>query len=165
VSDVDFIRRINLDLLYLPFAAKLVELVTALDAEHTPFYATSGFRSHEEQQALWERGRRLPGAKKVTNSPAGYSAHNYGVAADLCRDGDVDKWGLQPDWHGPSYEVLGEAARKLGLEWGGGWSKMFDGPHVQLPLRRHGFTYDRLLAIYRLGGMAKVHDALDGVSW
>lgn len=47
----------------------------------------SGFRSFDEQNALYEKGRTKIG-NIVTNAKGGQSMHNYGVAIDYCFVGD-----------------------------------------------------------------------------
>lgn len=42
-----------------------------------------GFRTFEEQTAIYNQGRTTPG-EIVTYSPAGASYHNYGLAGDCC---------------------------------------------------------------------------------
>ena len=41
-----------------------------------------GTRTYDEQAELYAQGRTKPGPK-VTNSPPGYSWHNFGVAWDF----------------------------------------------------------------------------------
>lgn len=69
---------------------------------------TSGFRTPDEQQQLYEQGRTLPG-DIVTHAPAGKSIHNYGYAVDV-----VDRWrGYDINW-----ERLGAIAEYCGLRQG-----------------------------------------------
>jgi hypothetical protein len=42
---------------------------------------------------------------------------------------------LQWDASDPAWQVVGEVAESLGLEWGGRWRKPHDPGHVQLPRR------------------------------
>ena len=127
----DLIQRINPDLLYLDFTMRLLNLLAAARAEGHDFFVISGFRSWKEQTALWAKGRTQPGTK-VTNAMGGESSHNFGLAADLCKDQDKMRIGLQPDWNAKSYEPLRELCPKHGLVWGGTY-KNFDGPHVNYP--------------------------------
>lgn len=43
-------------------------------------------------------------------------------------------------------------AAKVGLEWGGGWKKFIDKPHVQMP----GLTVAQCQACYKKGGLENV---------
>jgi len=85
---------------------------------------TCGYRSIEEQNRLYARGRTTPG-RIVTNARGGCSWHNFGLAADyvFLVNGKVS-------WDGP-WEKFGRIARECGLEWGGDWKRFRDRPHVQ----------------------------------
>lgn len=69
---------------------------------------TSGFRTFEEQQELYEQGRTIDG-HIVTNAQAGRSIHNFGFAVDV-----VDRAkGYDIDW-----KKLGEIGAYCGLRQG-----------------------------------------------
>lgn len=95
-----------------------------------PMRCYSGRRSLAEQQALYAKGRTLPGPR-VTNADGvrHRSRHQDGVAADCAFIGDGGK-GLT--WEGP-WELYGGTAEAFGLVWGGRWKKLRDKPHVELP--------------------------------
>ena len=100
---------------------------------------TQGFRSIEEQNALYAQGRSKPG-KIVNNAKGGYSYHNYGLAFDfaiLNKDGSVD-WTVDEQW-----KRVGAIGKSLGLEWGGDWKSLPDYPHFQYTF---GLTIKDLLA-------------------
>lgn len=86
-----------------------------------------GFRSCEEQEALYAKGRTEPGSI-VTNARGGESFHNYGVAFDIrpvaSSPEERERLRLKA---GP----LGEA---LGLTWGGRWETFKDIPHFEYTL-------------------------------
>ncbi len=86
-----------------------------------------GTRTYKEQDALYAQGRSTPGPK-VTNAPAGYSWHNFGVGWDFLV---FDSTG-QPQWESPLMEKCGRIAESLGLEWGGHWTNFQDIPHIQI---------------------------------
>ena len=86
-----------------------------------------GTRTYKEQDALYAQGRSTPGPK-VTNAPAGYSWHNFGVGWDFLV---FDSTG-QPQWESPLMEECGRIAESLGLEWGGHWTNFQDIPHIQI---------------------------------
>lgn len=104
-------------------------------------------RTQEEQAALYAKGRTRPGLPcrhwnglrpvgkckqhplglVVTYERAGASAHNFGLAFDVCfetPDGHLS-------WDGP-WEVVGKIGEGLGLEWGGNWPHLVDRPHFQM---------------------------------
>ena len=107
------------------FDAKLLTFERKLAAKGIRVMLTSGYRSSEEQDRLYATGRTKPG-KIVTNARGGYSWHNFGLAADYAFviNGKVT-------WNGP-WDTFGKTARECGLEWGGGWTKFKDRPHVQM---------------------------------
>lgn len=91
-------RTVDPTLLYRPFR----DAVEAFLKE-SPYswFATYGFRSEEEQRALYEPYRLYRaglGPKAPRAAPPGRSAHNYGLAIDVCLDVDAEKPGLQPSW-------------------------------------------------------------------
>jgi len=97
---------------------------------------TDGFRSAEDQDRLYEKGRTAEG-NIVTNAKGGQSYHNFGLAIDFALktpSGDVI-WDRQydgnkngkADWN----EVVG-MAKALGFEWGGDWAQFKDYPHLEM---------------------------------
>jgi len=109
---------------------------------------------------LYFQGRTTPG-KIVTNARPGESAHNFGIAVDWCRDGDVNRAGLQPKWALIDYKPLAEAAFELGLEAAYFWRTFKEGPHVQLDLKAKGITFKDLRLEHDLGGVPAVWAYLD----
>lgn len=96
---------------------------------------TCTFRSHTEQQALFEQGRTKPG-RIVTNAKPGKSAHNVmlgPVPASMALD-FVPLVGGKPMWRNdhPAWQQAGEIAERVGLEWAGRWKRFREFPHVQL---------------------------------
>ena len=94
------------------------------------WYVTSGLRSMEEQQSLWEQGRTKPG-EIVTNAKPGQSAHNYGRAVDVALDGSP-KPGLQMLWNWRNLNWLrlrAKIAMHPRLHSGWTWG---DWPHIEV---------------------------------
>lgn len=106
-----------------PLARKLIH---AAAAKGITMIVTSGTRTYEEQDALYEQGRSKPG-NIVTNARGGYSNHNFGIAFDLTEF----KNGV-PVWDSLNYKVVGELGKTLGLSWGGDWKNISDEPHYEL---------------------------------
>ena len=158
MSYVQF-SRIDLGQLYPPFVDRLGTLISEALAEGVSYWALSGHRDFAEQAKLYAQGRTTPGAI-VTNANAGESAHNFGLAVDFCRDGLVERAGLQPDWRRESYTRLGELAAKHGLVWGGTFHN-FDGPHVQWGRRITGADMEPLRKAFSAGGLNAVWAFLD----
>ena len=121
--------RISLDLLYMPFLEKLLEVIARCNERGARYIATYGHRTYAEQTELWKQGRVLPG-KKVTAARGGESAHNFGLAVDFVRDTDTKKPGVQPSWDRKDYEVLVEECEAEGLHNGKDYGDWF---HVSWP--------------------------------
>lgn len=117
-------------------AAKADTLVAQTGKLGIKILITDEFRSSEEQNALYKKGRTEPG-QVVTNVKGGASYHNYGLAVDFALvkpDGDVI-WDMEYDGNGNGksdwMEVV-SAAKKLGFTWGGDWKTFKDYPHLQM---------------------------------
>jgi peptidoglycan L-alanyl-D-glutamate endopeptidase CwlK len=94
---------------------------------------TEGLRTFEEQNALYAKGRTMPG-KKVTNAKGGQSVHNYGFAVDICLiiEGKLASWDTVKDWDNDQIADWQECVKifaKYGWDWGGNWKTFKDLPH------------------------------------
>lgn len=93
-----------------------------------------GYRSIEEQNALYAQGRTAPGSV-ITNAKGGDSLHNYGVAVDI-----VFVVNGRPSWsESHPWSTLGKVGKKQGFEWGGDWTGFVDRPHLEMTL---GYSLD-----------------------
>lgn len=103
----------------------------------------STFRTFDQQAALYDQGRTTAG-DIVTNAPAGYSYHNYGLALDfhLIVNG-VDSW----DNTNPAWATVVSIFTSAGFRWGGTFSKP-DYDHFNYSF---GFKVADLLALYNNG--------------
>lgn len=115
-----------------------------MDKAGLPMRSTSGFRTLAEQDKLYEQGRAHPG-RIVTNARAWESAHNYGLAVDLCFRGKDPYAEKNPKL----WDTVGILCEKFGLEWGANWKSFPEKPHVQL---LYGFTIKELKEIIDKGG-------------
>ncbi len=158
--------RIKAEQLYPAFLEQLVvALENALAAGYS-FWITCGERTWPEQAALFQKGRRgIKGEGIVTKVDAGFSAHNYGIAADAAYDLDPDQAGLQPSWEKSWLQHWADAAVEAGLDAGYYWKNFFDGPHVQLNIAQHDITTKQLRSIYLKGGKLDVFQYLDRYTW
>lgn len=154
-----YFKRIDTSKIYPPFLAKAQKLALLLEQNGAPFFAISGLRTVEEQNALYAQGRTAPG-KIVTNAKGGQSWHNFGAAIDFCADADAKREGLQPDWNAKAYKPLADGAKNLGLEPGLFW-KFVDAPHVQMPMDMKGISLAACLKVYQVGGLAGVWKLFD----
>ena len=110
--------------LRLVFAIRVKKLLDLAYANGLNAQISCGYRSAEEQDALYSVGRTRPG-KIVTNAQAGQSAHNYGLAVDiffLTPDGKAD-------FSSKLYTKLDKLAKAagiydegIGMEWSGMWT-------------------------------------------
>lgn len=165
-------KRVRLEDLYRPFRDRYLELLVACHERGFDYFAISGHRSVEEQDALYALGRArcddgswtvMDAGKVVTKAPGGSSAHNFGVASDSCRDANQDRAGLQPAWGIADYRVLAVEAKRLGLEAAYFWTSFREGPHVQLPFLERGITLAEMRTLHQKGGLTAVWERLDSV--
>ena len=87
------------------------------------------WRSVEEQDDLYAKGRTIPG-NVVTNARGKKyeSMHQWYVAFDIYRMDRKDAF-----YNGDGFfDRAGKIGQSIGLEWGGSWRKP-DKPHYQLP--------------------------------
>ena len=103
--------------------AKCVEFLSACVAAGHPMMVVQTYRSFEEQEALYAKGRTRPGSI-VTYARGGESFHNYRCAWDVCF---CDTKTGKLSWDGP-WESVGEIAGRLGINWGGNFVHP-DRPH------------------------------------
>ena len=127
--DIDHRSAVNISTLIPAAQIKAREWLTKCLWKGINVKVICGTRSYQEQAALYAQGRTKPGPK-VTNSPPGYSWHNFGVAWDFVV---FDSTG-QPQWESPLMGVCGKLAESFGLEWGGRWKNFPDTPHIQLKM-------------------------------
>ena len=156
--------RLDLSTIYPPFLEMSRELLVNLYRRQEDFWAISGYRDEDEQDSLYAQGRTKPG-NIVTNARFGSSAHNFGIAIDFCKDKDVARAGIQPDWNLEAYRPLAEEASELDLEAAFWWQHFKEGPHIQLPLERKGIKLSKLKALYEKGGIKAVWKFLDTIRW
>lgn len=114
---------------------KVTRILHALAELGVPMLVTDGVRTEAQQRALYAQGRTKPG-KIVTNADGVKvksnhqpKADGYGHAVDCCFLVDG-----KPSWdHKLPWRLYGEAAKALGLRWGGEFKSITDKPHVELP--------------------------------
>ena len=120
---------------------------------------TCGYRSIQEQTALYAKGRTASG-KIVTNAKGGYSVHNYGLAFDFCLIVDGGKyasWEYLKDYDGDLVSDWMEFVnlfKSYGYEWGGDWKSFKDRPHIQ---KTFGKTIEQLRALPRGSGTFAIY--------
>ncbi|TEA26331.1 M15 family metallopeptidase, partial [Candidatus Schmidhempelia bombi] len=106
---------------------------------------SDGYRSIEEQNKLYDKGRKNS-EPIVTTVKGGYSFHNYGLAIDVVEI--LDKKAIYFDNKHPKIKEIVEIAKSYGFLWGGDWVTFKDYPHFEF---RYGFTTTQLLKKYNAG--------------
>lgn len=110
------------------------EFVVECEREGIPVLIYMTYRSNDEQNELYARGRTAPG-KKVTNAKGGQSDHNHTIdAKPAAKAFDAVPLRLgKATWNDPVlWSKMGEIAEKIGLKWGGNWKKFVDNPHFYI---------------------------------
>jgi peptidoglycan LD-endopeptidase CwlK len=112
------------------------QLIQQSAAKGIVIVITDDFRSMEDQDVLYEKGRSAEG-NIVTHARGGESFHNFGLAIDFAIKTPSENviWDMQydgnqngkADWN----EVV-ELAKALGFEWGGDWAEFKDYPHLEM---------------------------------
>ena len=105
---------------------------------------TQGYRTFDESNALYAKGRTAPG-EIVTNAPAGKSYHNYGCALDfaLVINGNTS-W----DQTNHNCNTVFNVFKNHGFEWGGDWNSFKDYPHFEM---RFGLSWQQMLQKHNSG--------------
>lgn len=119
------------------FAEKVRDWLKICSDNKIDVRITSGKRSYEEQNRLYDQGRTTYGII-VTNARGGYSAHNYGIAIDFI----VLVNGVRRD---DLLKSAAQIAKNLGMTWGGDWFLFYDGFHLE-------YTQGNPLSYFRNGG-------------
>ncbi|HLO11497.1 MAG TPA: peptidoglycan-binding protein [Pseudoneobacillus sp.] len=112
---------------------KALELVKLAYNNDYQIIITQGYRSIEEQNALYAQGRTTPG-NIVTNAKGGQSYHNWRLAFDIAvlnSDGSID-WNTDA-----KYIAIGKLGQSIGLAWGGAWTTFKDMPHFEYTYGYH----------------------------
>ena len=119
------------------------KLVSACRGQELIIGIGESFRTKEEQDALYAKGRTAPGNIVTNAKGSSYSSHHqWGTAFDIYRN---DGKGVYTDGDG-FFEKVGKIGKSIGLEWGGDWKSPVDKPHFQLP--DWGSTTVRLKRMY-----------------
>lgn len=119
------------------------KLVSACRGQGLIIGIGESFRTKEEQDALYAKGRTAPGNIVTNAKGSSYSSHHqWGTAFDIYRN---DGKGVYTDGDG-FFEKVGKIGKSIGLEWGGDWKSPVDKPHFQLP--DWGSTTARLKRMY-----------------
>lgn len=103
------------------FRDRIITLVEQCREKGIELAVVESYRTHAKQHEYKTMG------KKYTNSGAGRSKHQYGLAVDLVPVVDgVAVWDNTALWR-----KVGVVGEKLGLRWGGRWKKPYDPGHFE----------------------------------
>lgn len=128
------------------FTSFVLEAKELLKEEGLDYRVICGTRSWEAQEALYAKGRTVPGPK-VTNARPGSSMHNFGLAIDCgvfrgksyLDDGTAEEKKIADRMH----RLCGALAPKHKLRWGGTFKSIYDAPHYE-------FDTPHTLAVLRI---------------
>lgn len=165
----------SLDALYPPMADIISHMDAAVNPDHFERFET--YRSVDTQLEYWKKGRTLingvwvitDSSVVITKAMPGDSLHAYGLATDYVprlssKHGLQFSWDdydlMQPGKQPVPWKVIGAAAAKYKLTWGGLWTKFPDLPHVQTTF---GANFMRLKQLLFSGGIPAVWKYLDTI--
>lgn len=125
----------DLTALHPYFRDRIIMLIDKCKEQGIELAVVESYRTHAKQSEYKNMGR------KYTNSKAGRSKHQYGLAVDLVPIVDsVAVWDNTALWR-----KIGVTGEKLGLRWGGRWRKPYDPGHFEWS---SGLTSTQLTAGY-----------------
>lgn len=116
-------------------AGKVQQILSAMAILGHPMMVTAGYRTVQEQTALYAQGRTAPG-HIVTQCdgiahPSRHQADprdGFGRAVDCCFVVDgAPSWAESCPW-----DLYGAMAEALRLHWGGHFTSFRDRPHVEM---------------------------------
>lgn len=111
----------DLNALHPYFRDRIKELIANCQAQGIQLAVVESYRTHAKQNEYKVMGR------KYTNSGAGRSRHQYGLAVDVVPIVDsAAVWDDKALWR-----RVGVTGEKLGLRWGGRWKKPYDPGHFE----------------------------------
>jgi peptidoglycan L-alanyl-D-glutamate endopeptidase CwlK len=122
----DFVSEQRINQLHPKIRDKVREFINKADKAGIQLRITSGLRSWDEQQKLYNQGRTEPGAI-VTNAKPGESYHNFGLAFDV-----VPIVNGQADFNTPYWNKIAQIGKSVGFIWGGDFKSIKDKPHFEM---------------------------------
>ena len=130
--------------------ASAFEMIKRAYKEGIYVQISAGYRSMEEQSALYGQGRFYSykgenysnlAKPEVIDTKPGHSFHNFGLAVDyflVTEDGKIALWTVNTIWR-----RVAAIGKELGFKWGGDWSGFKDYPHLEMT---GGLSYSQLQA-------------------
>lgn len=143
------------------FRAHVESTIADLRREGLNMRVVSGFRSFQEQNALYNQGRNGNPGQVVTNARGGQSWHNYGLAVDMTfldQNGRIT-WQTGGDY-APLWQRYGQLGQANGLEWGGSWQDFQDLPHLEFHPGLTAQQAGTLIPAYNRNGLEGAWDQM-----
>lgn len=108
-------------------------------------FLTATYRGPKDQERAF--------AEKKSNARFGQSLHNFkpAYAFDIAF---LDAGGYA-DWSFHLFDKMAAILEPLGLEWGGRWAGLVDGPHFQLPMSLDAARNGRVPTLPAIADLAK----------
>lgn len=134
----------SIEVLHPELKKKIEELKKRCSAAGLKIGISETWRTVEEQDKLYAKGRTEPG-NIVTNARGStYSSmHQWYIAFDFFRNDGKGAYNNSDGF----FNKVGLIGETIGLEWGGNWKSFVDLPHFQLA--SWGSTPDKLKAQYK----------------
>jgi peptidoglycan L-alanyl-D-glutamate endopeptidase CwlK len=118
----------KIDTLEPDFKVVVEKMISQLYVMGIHCVVTSARRTIAEQNKLYDQGRTKPG-NIVTKAKGGQSAHNFGLAVDLCPlDKEKDLWWNAPD---DVWNAMHRVGEQFGLRCGYDFTTIKDSPHFE----------------------------------
>lgn len=153
---MDTVSETRIGEVYPGLAEKIRQMAQMLETEGIDIRVSQSYRSWQEQDSLYSRGRTAPGTI-VTDARGGYSWHNFGLAVDVV---PLTAQGVDWNTEHPVWKRIVAVGESLGLVAGAEWRTFPDWPHFQLTGRFPVTPNDEVRLIYQGSGLQGVwHEA------
>lgn len=108
---------------------KVAQLKELCEKEGLALGIAECFRTVEEQNELYAKGRTKPGGIVTNAKGSSYqSQHQWGIAFDFFKNIKGHEYD-----DASFFSRVGVLAKSIGLGWGGDWTSFVDRPHLYLP--------------------------------
>lgn len=142
---IDQVTANRIQKLHPAIRLQVINFIVEVQEIYPDIRIANGYRSIEEQNEIYNKGRNGSEGAIVTNAKGGSSYHNYGLAIDIVRIVDNE---INYDINWDEIVAIGD---KYGFEWGGNWTSIVDKPHFQITF---GYEIKELRSLYE-GGKVK----------
>lgn len=143
----DLASEARINALHPSIRNKVREFINKAEKAGYKLRVTSGYRTYQEQQKLYDQGRTAPGTI-VTRAKPGESSHNFATAVDVVEIKDGQLWGFAKDYPQERWKKIAAIGKSVGFAWGGDWKDFVDMPHFEM---NFGKTLAQLRKEYESG--------------